>query len=98
MVKSQARVIVLSGTEKGLEGGWRLCFQLCRYEYNDEFGTEENGYRFIWKRPNGNLQGARGQARIPSIADAMELMSVAMREGWGNYVGSDVGYGYEGDS
>lgn len=52
---SQARVRVLNEATMGEEGNWKLCFQYCRYEYEDD--TEENGYRFIWRRPNGNMQG-----------------------------------------
>lgn len=34
----------------------------------------EEGYRFIWRKPNGNLQPARGQARIPEISDINYLV------------------------
>jgi len=61
---------------------WELCFQWCLYIYDD--GTSENGYRFIWRRPNGDLQAARGQARLPSIPQAMQLMNEAIARGWGN--------------
>lgn len=60
--------------------GWCLCFQYCTYKYDD--GNEENGYRFIWRKPDGTLQAARGQARIPSLADIYELTAKAIREGW----------------
>lgn len=46
-----------------------------------------NGYRFIWRRPDGSLQPARGQARIPSIAVIDELIRNARNEGWGDLVG-----------
>ena len=62
---------------------WDLCFQLCRYIYDDD-GMDE-GYRFIWRRPNGNLQAARGQARIPSIKIMNELANRAIKEGWGGH-------------
>lgn len=62
---------------------WELCFQWCLYVYDD--GTSQNGYRFIWRRSDGSLQPARGQARIPSIKRAMELMEIAKTEGWGDY-------------
>lgn len=90
---AQAKVVVLNEAKKGVEGDWILCFQYCRYEYGD--GVEENGYRFIWRRPNGNLQAARGQARIPSISDILELTSVAIKEGWGHYNCNTGGYEYE---
>ena len=80
---SQCRVEVLKEVSQGIENDWNLCFQYCRYEFED--GTEENGYRFIWRRPNKSLQGAMGQARIPSIADILTLTSKAMAEGWGHY-------------
>jgi hypothetical protein len=67
------------------EGKWQLCFQWCRYVYDD--GSTQQGYRFIWRRPNGNLQAGRGQARIPSIEQAMALMRVAEAEGWGGFQG-----------
>lgn len=63
------------------DGQWSLVFQWCLYVYDD--GNSENGYRFIWRRPDGSLQPARGQARIPSLADAERLMQVARQEGWG---------------
>lgn len=64
---------------------WKLCFQWCNYIYDD--GTLEQGYRFIWRRPDGSLQPARGQARIPSIRSAEKLMQKAKSEGWGENVG-----------
>jgi hypothetical protein len=65
----------------GNEGGWQLCFQWVTYTHNN--GTpSERGYRFIWRRPDGTLQPARGQARIPSAADLFELMQRATRDGW----------------
>ena len=90
---AQGRVIVLNETKKGKPGEWNVCFQYCRYEYGD--GNEENGYRFIWRRPNGNLQGARGQARIPSISDMMILTSQALAEGWGHHNCNYSGYDYD---
>lgn len=63
---------------------WSLCFQFCRYIYDD--GNMEEGYRFIWRTPEDrNLQAARGQARIPSIELAQELMQKAINAGWGHY-------------
>jgi hypothetical protein len=47
----------------------------------------EEGYRFIWRRPNGSLQAARGGARIPSIEVARQLMKRAEKAGWGNHEG-----------
>lgn len=90
---AQARVVVLNEARIGEPDTWNLCLQWCRYEYSD--GTEEHGYRYIWRRPNGHLQGARGQARIPSFAHMMELMGIAIREGWGHNIA--VGDGHETD-
>jgi hypothetical protein len=75
--------------KKTVHGGWRLCFQWCQYHYDD--GNKQHGYRFIWRRPNGNLQAGRGQARLPSIPIAAELMEIAKSQGWGDQVG-DLGY------
>ena len=65
-------------------GEWQLCFQFGIYEYdpNPEGGTKtEDGYRFIWRRPNGQLQGARGQARL-TPAWITTLLGKAAEEGW----------------
>lgn len=80
----QGRVVILNEVKQHNNSDWCLCFQYCRYEFGD--GTEQNGYRFIWRRPDGSLQGARGQARIPSLADIQELTAKSIREGWGNHL------------
>jgi hypothetical protein len=59
---------------------WVLCFHECTYHYDD--GTAEDGYRFIWRRPDGSLQAARGQARIPDAATLYRLIDDAVRAGW----------------
>lgn len=59
---------------------WSLYFQYGTYNYDDN--TSEDGYRFIWKRPNGNLQPGRAQARIPSKTDIFELLALASKAGW----------------
>ncbi len=89
---AQGRVIILEEARIGSAGEWNLCFQYCRYEYGDEKNTEENGYRFIWRRPDGTLQGARGQARIPSVSDMLYLVGKSMREGWGHHNNGNLGY------
>ncbi len=62
---------------------WQLCFQWCRY-FDLDSGEAYNGFRFIWRRPNGrSLQAARGQARLLSIAQGKRLMERAEAEGWG---------------
>ncbi len=66
------------------KSGWKLCLQYGTYKYDDN--TTEKGYRFIWRKPDTNhLQPARGQARIPSIEDAKNLIQMAITEGWGEY-------------
>lgn len=65
----------------GKPSTWRLCFQYVSYHYENGEAVEQ-GYRFIWRKPSGNLQGARGQARIPSGADLMRLITKAVRAGW----------------
>ena len=91
---AQARVVVLNETKIGSPNNWNLCFQYCRYEYGDEKSTKENGYRFIWRRPDGSLQGARGQARIPSVSDMMCLVGKALAEGWGHHNEGNIGFDY----
>lgn len=83
-----ARVQVVNQVSEDREigvGHWVLCLQWCRYLFDD--GGMERGYRIIWRRPNGNLQGARGQARIPSLDVAKELIDKAIEDGWGDYEG-----------
>jgi hypothetical protein len=86
-----ARVRVFNETtypDPADDSEWMLCFQWCRYLYDEDGMEDENGYRFIWKRPKkegGSLQAARGQARIPSIAVIEKLIAKAKEEGWGGY-------------
>ena len=77
----QARVHIVKSTEKQFDGGWTLCFQWCTYNYSD--GESQKGYRFIWKRPDGTLQAARGQARLPNMDVIHQMLEQAKREGWG---------------
>ncbi|QIY83003.1 hypothetical protein HER18_05350 [Chryseobacterium sp. NEB161] len=75
-----ASVNIIREVSNGVSGDWRLCFQWCEYNYDD--GSAENGYRFIWRRPDNTLQAARGQARIPSFVDMQELILLAAQDGW----------------
>lgn len=59
--------------------GWRLCFQRITIHHND--GKEEFGYRFIYRRPNGSLQG-RGAALIPNATTLQLLTDKAKSDGW----------------
>lgn len=87
---ANAWVEVLHETKHLMKSEWYLCFQYCKYHY-DNGGTQE-GYRFIWRRPDGTLQAARGQARLPSLSIILKLTSKALSEGWGNMNGEDIGY------
>jgi hypothetical protein len=71
-------------------GKWELSFQWCLYVYDD--GTSEYGYRFIWRKPDGKLYPARGQARIESIKMIEELIQKAKDEDWGDYIAVDDVY------
>jgi len=86
MAKARVKWSVDKEASWGMRGGWKLCLQWVTYFY--ENGTRKEGYRFIWRRPvSGNLQPARGQARIPSLAIARQLIKTAEREGWGRKKG-----------
>jgi hypothetical protein len=61
-------------------GTWHICFQRVTYHYDD--GNSEDGYRFIWRRPNNSLQAARGQARIPDRVTLKRLIKMAESQGW----------------
>jgi len=65
---------------KEKEEVWKLYFQQGKYIYDN--GESDEGYRFIWRRPDGTLQAARGQARIPSKKELLELLDLASEEGW----------------
>lgn len=75
-----ARVEVHQEVNDGNLGDWHLCFQQCTYHYDD--GTTDEGYRFIWRTPEGRLQPARGQARIPNAAALRALIDQAETAGW----------------
>jgi hypothetical protein len=81
MAKSKVDVLNEIRHPQHISGDFQLCLQWCRYHYED--GTHPLGFRFIWRRPNGNLAPARGQTRIPSLADAEDLIRLARAEDWG---------------
>tara|TARA_R110002033_G_scaffold8099_1_gene28218 strand:- start:1514 stop:1762 length:249 start_codon:yes stop_codon:yes gene_type:complete len=64
----------------GVINEWRLCFQYGTYHYGN--GGNENGYRFIWRKPDNKLQPARGQARIQNASELFNLISLASKEDW----------------
>jgi hypothetical protein len=57
---------------------------ICVFSGEDVYddGSSQTGYRFIWRKPDGNLQAARGQARIPCAADMFRLIQMATEAGW----------------
>ncbi len=55
-----------------------LCIQKVTYLYDD--GNSEKGFRFIWRRNDGSLMAARGQARIPSLKMAEKLLQEAQNK------------------
>ena len=50
------------------------------YHYDD--GSTQDGFRFIWRRPDGSLQAARSQARIESYEQMMALIKQAKEDGF----------------
>ena len=66
--------------ENAKSGEWTLCFQKVSYHYDD--GSTQDGFRFIWRRPDGSLQAARGQARIESYEQMMALINQAKEDGF----------------
>jgi hypothetical protein len=81
-----AHVIILNEVVHPAYTDWHLCLQWVRYQY-DNGDDPQHGYRFIWRRPDGSLQAARGQARIPSRAHAELLFRLATSAGWGDEEG-----------
>jgi hypothetical protein len=77
---ANARVFIHDEVTDSPAGRWQLCFQRCTYNYGN--GSAEDGLRFIWRRPDGSLQPARGQARIPNSAHLLRLMALASEAGW----------------
>jgi hypothetical protein len=78
----QTRVVIREEIRQpeACDGQWCLASQKVRYIYAD--GSLEDGYRFIWYRPDGSLQAARGQARIPSLAEALWFLQQSVERGW----------------
>ena len=61
-------------------GGYHICFQNVIYHYAN--GTTDYGFRFIWRKPGGNLLSSRGQARIPDAVTLKRLLAKAKSAGW----------------
>ncbi len=82
-----ARVTVLNEVDIANSNGdgYKLCFQHVIYvfkEVGSKKTTTESGYRFIWRREDGSLQAARGQARIPDKKSIDTLTNLATQAGW----------------
>lgn len=60
---------------------WNLLFQWVRFHYDNDQKAQQ-GYRFIWEDPDGNLRPSRGQARIPNAANLLSLVHRATEAGW----------------
>ena len=80
---SDSSIKVLHEVKKQAKDGEYLCLQHVLYPYSDS--DDKEGYRFIWRTEDGKMQPSRGQARIPSLSVALELISTAMSEGWGYF-------------
>lgn len=76
-------IIILHEAKKDTKDGESLCLQHVMYPYPES--QDKEGYRFIWRTIDGKMQPSRGQARIPSLSVALELISIAMSEGWGYF-------------
>lgn len=61
------------------ESEWTLHFQKVVYHYDGK--ESEEGFRFIWRRSDGSLQAARGQARIPDAITLFNLIGQAVDAG-----------------
>jgi len=81
-IKNEVKLSEIEKEPFDWESNWDLCLQLVLYVYDDQ--EEEYGYRFIYRKPGGNLQPARGGARIPSLEVAEKLIQEARNRGWGN--------------
>ena len=78
---ARANVDKIHEVSTQMASGWTLCLQWARYNYDDG-SSSQMGYRFIYRRLNGSLQAAMGQARIPSAVDIFRLMQMATEAGW----------------
>jgi hypothetical protein len=91
-VAKTTKVTVINSVEKEIgDDGGALCFQWCLYVYGDDPKAGKNrapqyGYRFMWRSERG-LNADRGQARIPSVKIAQELIGMADKQGWAHYDG-----------
>ena len=84
-----AKIERIYEVSKPMENGYMLCLQYCTYHYTAKNRESQKVYRFIWRNPGDRQIVARGQTRIPSVAVLLELVSMAMAEGWGHFDGED---------
>lgn len=77
---TRAHVRVHDEVREPSADGHSLCFQRCTFDYGD--GRSDEGYRFIWRTPEGNLKSTRGQARIPDASTLNSLTEAARKAGW----------------
>ena len=85
--RKSTRIEVHNEVRGPIDLGWQLCFQWCTYRYPhdarpENVDSDQNGYRFIWRRPDGKLSATRGQARIPDPDQLLDLLREARRQGW----------------
>ncbi len=83
-IKNEVRLSEIENEPFDSESQWDLCLQLGLYIYDDK--DEEYGYRFMYRKPGGDLQPARGGARIPSLEVAEKLIQEARNRGWGDQI------------
>jgi len=76
------RVHVINSVDHEYSSGFKLALEWCLYSKPDE---KHFGYRFIWKKPDGNRLAHRGQAAIQSKKVSDMLWKRAVDAGWGNY-------------
>jgi hypothetical protein len=83
-----ARVHVVDEVTQGPTNDWHLCFQKAVWVFGEEDasvhspGDVEQGYRFIYRRDDGSLQAARGQALISDLDQAEALIKLGRKKGW----------------
>ena len=76
-----AKIEILNEVSKiFINSNYKLCFQECKYFYED--GTDDSGYRFIYRDSDNKLLPHRGQARIPDKNTLEELINAAEKAGW----------------
>jgi len=88
----QTNVEVLDEVGLTYSHGATLCLQAARYHHPD--GTNEDGFRFVWKDAAGHMKVLRGQTRLPDLRVARLLMAKAEnRPAFRNHRGSDADNG-----